>query len=75
MTGVTTTNARAASRSAVTSAIARSTAPSAATAASAAADDEEDDDDGLELVGEQTLDEVLAVGFSERLLCTLCYTG
>ena len=63
MTGVTTTNAGAASRSAVTSAIAHSTAPAAAVAASAAAAADDDDDDGLELVGEQTLDEVLAVSF------------
>ena len=62
MTGVTTVNARLASPSAVSSAIARSAAPSAApTAAAAAAADDDDSDDGLELVGEQTLDEVLAV--------------
>ena len=60
MTGVTTVNARLASSSAVSSAIARSAAPSAAPTAAAAADDDESDD-GLELVGEQTLDEVLAV--------------
>lgn len=55
-------NARLASPSAVSSAIARSAAPSAApTAKSAAAADASDSDDGLELVGEQTLDEVLAV--------------
>ena len=59
MTGVTTVNARLASPSAVSSAISRSAAPSAAPKAAAADDD--DSDDGLELVGEQTLDEVLAV--------------
>jgi len=59
MTGVTTVNARLASPSAVSSAIARSAAPSAAPTAAAA--DDNDSDDGLELVGEQTLDEVLAV--------------
>ncbi|DBA83686.1 TPA: hypothetical protein ACH3X1_016793 [Trebouxia sp. C0004] len=58
MTGVTTVNARLASPSAVSSAIARSAAPSAAPTAPAA--DDNDSDDGLELVGEQTLDEVLA---------------
>lgn len=59
MTGVTTVNARLASPSAVSAALARSAAPSAAPKAAAADDD--DSDDGLELVGEQTLDEVLAV--------------
>lgn len=63
MTGVTTVNARLASPSAVSSATARSAAPSAAStaAASAAAANGNDSDDGLELIGEQTLDEVLAV--------------
>ncbi len=59
ITGLTTVNARLASPSAVSSAVARSAGPSAAPKAAAADDD--DSDDGLELVGEQTLDEVLAV--------------
>ncbi len=60
MTGVTTVNARTVSSPVPRPAgTAHPAAPSAVSSAVAADDD--DDDDGLELVGEQTLDEVLAV--------------